>query len=536
MHIAMIAAENGALVGGKVGGIGDVIRDVPIALAQLGHQVSVITPGYQSLAKRNDSALLGALEVFFCGRTETVAIFCVEEATPMTGKGGRKKALGSVNHYILEHPLFASCGEGAIYCNDQNGPFATDAHKFALFCIAVCQGLIEARFNKVDVLHLHDWHAALVALLRRYMPAYRDLRALPTVYTIHNLSLQGVRPLSGHHSSLHHWYPNLAPDLTLIQDPVHWDCVNLMRAGINLSDRVHAVSPNYALEILIPTDHAHGFIGGEGLERDLQSLEADGKLLGILNGCDYHKEPAPRRSRAQLLDLIERSLLAWVGNRHYVPAAHFHAQLRVAQWRRRRKPVSATLSSVGRVTGQKARLLMELVSDGQGGEVGALDKLLADLGDGVFIMLGSGDEFYEHFFTAAMARHDNFLFLQGFSEDLADALYAAGDLFLMPSSFEPCGISQMLAMRAGTPCIVHEVGGLKDTVENGVNGYSFRGDTPLEQAQNMLDTISIACASTAKPAIWLNLRRNASNARFSWEDAVLQYLDLLYTPLLKSKT
>lgn len=227
--------------------------------------------------------------------------------------------------------------------------------------------------------------------------------------------------------------------------------------------------------------------------------------------------------------------MSWVGDRHYVPSAHFHAQLRVAQWRRRRKPVSATLISVGRVTGQKARLLMELLSDGEGGEISALDKLLVDLHDGVFIMIGSGEEYYEHFFTGAMARHENFLFLQGFSEDLADALYADGDLFLMPSSFEPCGISQMLAMRAGTPCVVHEVGGLKDTVLNGVNGFSFRGDTPSEQAQNMLDTVSMACATTATPAIWLNLRQNASNARFSWDEAVLQYLELLYTPLLITK-
>lgn len=535
MHIAMIAAENGALVGGKVGGIGDVIRDVPIALAQQGHQVSVITPGYQSLAKRNGAALLGAVEVTFSGRTETVAIFFVEQTGSEKGKGSRKKAVGAVSHFILEHPMFAACGEGSIYCNDHHGPFATDANKFALFCTAVCQSLIEARFSKVDVLHLHDWHSALVALLRRYMPAYRELRALPTVYTIHNLSLQGVRPLSGHESSLHHWFPNLAPDLTLIQDPVYWDCVNLMRAGINLSDRVHAVSPNYAREILIPTDHAHGFIGGEGLERDLQRLEDEGRLLGILNGCDYQKVPAPHRSRAQLLDLIEQSLMEWVGKKHYVPAAHFHAQLRVAQWRRRRKPATTTLSSVGRVTAQKARLLMESVSDGKGGELCALDRLLTDLDDGVFIMIGSGEEYYEHFFTTAMARHKNFLFLQGFSEDLADALYAAGDLFLMPSSFEPCGISQMLAMRAGTPCIVHEVGGLKDTVENGVDGFSFRGDTPREQAENMLDCVRAACAITAKPAIWLNLRRNAANARFSWEEAVLQYLKLLYTPLLKTK-
>ncbi len=531
MQIAMIAAENGALLGGKVGGIGDVIRDVPLALAEKGHQVSVIVPGYQALAKRNPSVLIGSVDVAFCGLTESVAIFRLEDATVKASKGTRKKSAGLVHHYILEHPLFASCGEGAIYCNDQQGPFATDAHKFALFCLAVCQGFIDSRFDTPDVIHLHDWHAALVTVLRRYMPSYRALRSIPTVYSIHNLSLQGVRPLSGHYSSLHHWYPNLAPDLTLIQDPRHWDCVNLMRAGLNLSDRVHAVSPNYAKEILVPTDHTHGFIGGEGLESDLQKLEKDGRLFGILNGCDYDKAPAPHRSRAQLLDLIEQSLLAWVGDRHYVPAAHFYAQSRVAQWRRRRKPVSTSLTSVGRITGQKARLLMELVSDGKGGEQSALDRLLRELGDGQFIMIGSGDEYYEHFFTAAMAKHDNFLFLQGFSEELADALYAAGDLFLMPSSFEPCGISQMLAMRAGTPCIVHEVGGLKDTIINGVNGFSFRGDTPREQAEFMLATVRSACATTTKPAVWQTLRRNASNARFSWQEAVDDYLRCLYSPL-----
>lgn len=332
MHIAMIAAENGALTGGKVGGIGDVIRDVPLALAALGHQVSVITPGYQSLAQRNPSRLLGAVEVAFCGHVERVEVFKVEPAgaaKPAARRGKGTHRTGEVAHYVLEHPLFGACGEGAIYCNDHFGPFATDAHKFALFCVAVCQILTEQRIAGIDQLHLHDWHAAMLAILRRYMPQYRALRALPTVFSIHNLSLQGVRPLSGDGSSLHSWFPELTPDLGRIQDPAHWDCVNLMRAGITLSDRVHAVSPNYAREILIPTDQAHGFIGGEGLEKDLQAVHAEGRLIGILNGCDYRHPPAPHRTRVQLLDLIESSLLEWVGERHSVPAAHYHAQRQV---------------------------------------------------------------------------------------------------------------------------------------------------------------------------------------------------------------
>lgn len=531
MHIAMVAAENGALTGGKVGGIGDVIRDVPLALAALGHKVSVICPGYQALAHHNPSHLLGFVEVQFCGRLERVEVFRVEPlggTKSVSRRGKAAEKTGEVAHFVLEHPLFGACGEGAIYCNDHYGPFATDAHKFSLFCVAVCQILIDQRIPGVEVLHLHDWHAAMLAILRRCMPQYQALQVLSTVFTIHNLSLQGVRPLSGDGSSLHSWFPELAPDLARIQDPLHWDCINLMRAGITLSDRVHAVSPSYAREILIPTDHARGFIGGEGLEKDLQAVESAGRLVGILNGCDYKHPPAPHRTRVQLLDLIESSLLDWVGERHFVPAAHFYAQRQIAQWRKRRKPVSTTLTSVGRITGQKTLLFLEPVDDGRGGESSALDKLLLDLRDGVFIMIGSGEEKYEQFFTAAMERHDNFLYLQGFSEPLAEALYAAGDLFLMPSSFEPCGISQMLAMRAGTPCIVHHVGGLRDTIVHGSNGLAFTGETPRAQAENMLECVRLGCAMMAKPAAWAALRKGALNTRFTWDNVVRRYVNELY--------
>ncbi len=535
MHIAMIAAENGALIGGKVGGIGDVIRDVPLALAALGHQVSVLTPGYGVLARQNPSILLGSVTVNFCGHPEVLEVFKVEaraEATTAVRRGRSGKTAG-VTHYVLEHPLFGACGAGSIYCNDHYGPFATDAHKFALYCVAVCELLRTHKLGAVDVLHLHDWHAALLAILRRYATVYQALRNIPVVYSIHNLSLQGVRPLSGDGSSLHSWFPDLVPDLACIQDPRHWDCVNLMRAGILLADRVHAVSPSYAREILIPTDLAHGFIGGEGLEGDLQKLDSSGRLIGILNGCDYEHAPAPRRSRAQLLDLIERCLLSWVGERQQVPAAHFYAQMRLAQWRRRRRPVTFTLTSVGRITGQKCRLLREPVAAHKGADsstISALERLLQDLGDGVFIMIGSGDEDYEHFFTTVMARHENFLYLRGFSEELADALYSAGDLFLMPSSYEPCGISQMLAMRAGTPCIVHHVGGLKDTVQHGINGFGFGGDTLGRQAENMLETVRQACAIIGRPAPWQKIRRAAADSRFSWDVVVRRYLDELYAP------
>src|SRR5690606_397052 len=370
MHIVMIAAENGALMGGKVGGIGDVIRDVPLALAQAGHRCTVITPGYSSLPRLNPSTLAGTVHARFCGGMERLDLLAVQPrhspdnaGADKSRKSGRKasnKKRSLVSHYVLEHPLFATGGAGTIYCDDQQGPFATDAHKFALFCSAACQLLSEGRLGQIDVIHLHEWHAALLAMLVR-SPAHQSLHKVPLVFSLHNLSLQGIRPLSGHESSFHYWFPELVPDLSLVQDPRYWDCINLMRAGINLSDRVHAVSPSYAQEILVPTDLTHGFIGGEGLEGDLQRVAEQGRLGGILNGCDYSQPALEASSQSQLLDLMEQSLLSWVGERSVIPAAHFYAQRRIDQWRAR-SSLGTVLTSVGRITPQKSRLFMEAVS------------------------------------------------------------------------------------------------------------------------------------------------------------------------------
>jgi hypothetical protein len=148
---------------------------------------------------------------------------------------------------------------------------------------------------------------------------------------------------------------------------------------------------------------------------------------------------------------------------------------------------------------------------------------------GVYLLLGSGDPAYERFLTTVSARYDNFVFLRGYSDELSQALYGAGDLFLMPSSFEPCGISQMLAMRAGQPCLVHHVGGLKDTVRDGVNGFAFTGANLEEQVERLKAACGAALAVRRnEPKRWAAIRDAAANARFSWQDSIDQYLDCLY--------
>jgi starch synthase len=517
MHIVMIAAENGVLKGAKVGGIADVIRDVPRALALRGHRVTVLTPGYQALSKLPNARFQHSLTVEFCGALETLELFQID--TP--------EEPPEVRHYVLEHPLFGACGAGHVYCHDMYEPFATDASKFALFCHAACCALVTDAFGKADVLHLHDWHAALMLLLRESHSAYHPLHRIPAVFTIHNLSLQGVRPFANNWSSPAHWFPGLKYAKGPLTDPAHHDCINLMRTGINLADKVHVVSPTYAREILLPSHPQQGLTRGEGLEQDLRRIEKAGKLFGIINGCDYTgvKAVGKKPEKKKLIAAANAALEHWVHGCDMIKAAHFHAQQRLLSWAQSKHRDSCVVGSVGRLTLQKVSLLRIETTPG----LYAIDAMLQKLDKGFMIMLGSGDAVCERFMCEVMQRHENFLFLCGYSEELGDLLYRFCDLFLMPSSFEPCGISQMLAMRAGTPPLVHKVGGLADTVHHLQNGFTFEGGNREEQAADMLRVFQDVLALRAeKLPVWQGICGNAAAERFSWDVTVKEYEARLY--------
>jgi starch synthase len=519
MNILMVAAENDALPQGKVGGIGDVVRDIPHALAKAGHQVSVVTPGYGIFSRLDGARFQSQVAITFAGQTEIVDLYEVPS----------RCAQSDVTLWVLEHPLFSSCGVGHIYCNDPSDrPFATDATKFALFCTAVCQAILDGQFAALDVLHLHDWHAASVALLRAFEPRYNQLKQIHTVYTIHNLALQGVRPLSGNPSSLHSWFPYLSVQQELINDPRVPHCVNLMRCGINLSDRVHAVSPSYAQEILSASHPEQGYFGGEGLQEDLQKAQDEGRLHGILNGCEYPEQNNKKLALNDLLRLCEDELFKWIAKNPLVESTHLlsvHRLSRLLASKARKRPF--LLTSVGRITDQKVLLLQQVMADGKT----ALARILELLeGKGVLLMLGSGNVELEQFLTQQAAQYQNFIFLKGYSEALPDAIYDSGDLFLMPSSFEPCGISQMLAMRSGQPCLVHAVGGLRDTVRHHQTGFVFSGDNLNAQAEAMLEGFEQALKMhQSNPEQWKTICDNAAHQRFLWSDVGADYVRLLYS-------
>ncbi|WP_168014648.1 glycogen synthase [Halomonas salinarum] len=516
MNILMVAAENDALEKGKVGGIGDVVRDIPPALAGIGHQVQVVVPGYQLFSRQPGARHLGAVKVRFGGREEMVSLFQVTGRTPVEG----------VTQWVLEHPLFGAGGAGRIYCDDPaDRPFATDASKFALFSLAVAQSIRDGAFGQLDVVHLHDWHAALVAFLRRFHPEYGALGDIRFAFSIHNIALQGIRPLDGDASSLVAWYPDLSYDADAVRDPRYPECINAMRVGINLCDRVHAVSPTYVTEIVRPSDPGRGFFGGEGLEQDLQRAGAEHRLFGILNGADYSGEPPEPLSESELLQRCQQQVLEWIGANPLTESAHLIAHFRLSEWADQASP-GVLMTSVGRITDQKVQLLRQPLESGQS----ALEELLDRLeGRGRLILLGSGDAEQERFLTRVAAHKRNFLFLRGYAESLSQHLYAAGDLFLMPSSFEPCGISQMLAMRAGQPCLVHRVGGLVDTVQDNVDGFSFGGGSLQEQAANLVARLDEVLAMAAeRPEEWQAVVTRAAEARFLWSDAAHAYERQLY--------
>lgn len=514
MRILMVAAENGALPGGKVGGVGDVIRDVPRALARRGHEVTVLTPGYGFLSRLPGARPLGSVTVDFAAARQELQLCTVE-----TGDSG------GVQQLLLEHPLFCPDGKPRIYHHDAFEPFATDARSFALFCIGVCEALVSGAIPMPDVLHLHDWHAALVLPLRATLRRYQSLRTLRSVFSIHNLSLQGIRPLRGNWSSPEAWFGNLRLPLQDIRDPRYPDCINLMRCGIRLADRVHVVSPGYAREILLPSDPDAGLVRGEGLEADLLEAQRQGRLSGILNGCDYDqpalRSPSPRGFLARARDALD----GWAAGRQQVSASWYHALRRIQLWQEGAQRPAVVVGLVGRLTAQKYALLQLRMADGRS----ALEHLLDHCADGWMVLLGSGDATYENFFHDVMVARSNFLFLNGYAEAFSDLVYHFSDLFLMPSSFEPCGISQLLALRAGTPCLVHAVGGLADTVQHLETGFLFSGEGQEQQAAAMLDMFVLALRMHRdEPARWASLRRKARKARFTWEQAAADYEHLLY--------
>lgn len=524
LNILMVSAENDGISRCKVGGIGDVIRDIPSALADQGCRTSIVTPSYGFLHELGGATRTASIRFTFAGHPDQAELYRIPPRT---------EAAGRSVHYVIDHPAFlhynANREQYDIYSNDPLGrPFATDSTKFACFCAAVAEAVKNDLFGPLNILHLHDWHAAFLLLLIKYNPQFETLKRLRTVYTIHNLALQGIRPLSGDRSSLESWYPDIDFGSEIpgeLRDPRWANCVNPMAIGIRLADAVHTVSPSYAHEILEPSRPPQ-FFGGEGLDRDLQHAMAQGRLHGILNGCEYPDVRTQKKNTRDLLSALKAETARWISRRSALSFADSIAFSRLEKTSTIRGKPSFIATAISRVVDQKMLLLKAPGTDGRSG----LEKILDEIGPkGLFILLGTGDRETEIFLTETAALHSNFLFLNSYSNRSAENLYASGHLFLMPSSFEPCGIGQMIAMREGQPCLVHRTGGLRDTVRPGINGFGFEGATLCEQVDAMAAELRRALQLRAsEPEKWQAVCNAAAAARFPWAESARQYIEKLY--------
>jgi len=519
-HICMLASENDAIPGGKVGGIGDVVRDIPKALAQQGMRVTVVIPAYGAFHQLPEANTVATFTTEFRGRPERIEIYEV-----FAGRDER------VRYLVLHHPLFAAGGIGSVYCDDDaSQPFATDANKFALFSIAGLTAIKSGLLDTVDVLHLHDWHAALATVLLRFDPEFEQLKSIRCVFSIHNLALQGIRPFAESASSLEAWYPHLHYDKHLIADPRWPHCVNPVAAAIRLADKIHTVSPTYAEEIIQANDPDRGFHGGEGLEHDLRQSAQENRLIGIINGI-ADSEPTDLEARdavnwAAFLQDAGDEMLRMMGSSGSIRTTDYIVHQRLMKWQYMPMP-KHVISSVGRLTDQKMALLLEPLPDGQI----PLDLLLESLKNrGILMLLGSGDKELETACQKLAAANSHFLFFNQYSARLSDLLFSFGDVFLMPSSFEPCGISQMLAMRQGQPCLAHAVGGLKDTIENDVTGFLFSGGSIAEQSTALLNRFEdVLSIRESKPEQFHSISDAAAKQPFGWDSSANRYISELYS-------
>jgi starch synthase len=503
-----VAAENDALPECKAGGMGDVVRDVPREIAARGDSALVVVPSYGRL--HQGGRLVATLTFSLRGLPYQAGLY---EVAP-------KREVAGVSHFVVHHPEITGGEIAHMYHHDPEEPFYTDTIKFTIFCTAVASALQQGYFGAIQIMHLHDWHSSLLLFLRAFHPEFTALKKIRMVYSIHNLAIQGIRPFSGNYSSLETWFPGLPYDLAALQDPRYPDCMNLMALGIRLSDAVHTVSPSYKEDIVKPSRPPE-FIGGEGLEADLVRAKKEKRLFGILNGCNYKN--IRTAERGTLFPNTVRAIFRWLQMEDKKYKADFLAHTGEKVIGLMNTPPKMVCSSVARLTEQKYYFFRRSPE--------SLEYILEKLDrlGGIYMLLGTGAPEYEDFFRKFSYRYPNFIFTNAQDEDLIDSMYLETDLYLMPSLFEPCGISQMLAMRNGNLCLAHATGGLKDTIRHGETGFLFGGATYGEKIENLLLVFDQAVSLFFEDeAAWQSMKALARKERFTWKKSVDAYYRHLY--------
>lgn len=474
MKVLYISSE--AVPFAASGGLADVAGSLPKALRNRLVGCRVVLPLYESVpqALRENMTFLGSLSVPVAWRRQYCGVFEAKR--------------DGVIYYLLDNQYYFK--RAGLYGHYD------DAERFAFFSRAVLEMLPLIGW-KPDVLHANDWQAALVPvyydLFYSKAPGYENIK---TVYTIHNIQYQGkygmeiledVFGLPESHQSL------------VEQD----GCINLAKGAIETANAVTTVSPTYAKELLDPW-FSHGMDGILKLR--------EWKLSGILNGIDtVGYDPATDQQIYANYSADDFSAKA-------VNKQALQERLNLPV-----KPDVPMIGMVSRLAGHKGLDLVKYI----------LEELLEQ--DIQMVILGSGEWTYENYFREVQNRHpDKFCYCAGFVPELARKIYAAADIFLMPSKSEPCGLSQMVACRYGTIPIVRETGGLKDSIrdcgDGEGNGFTFQ----TYNANDMLDAIHRSLGAYHNKHDWPILIERAMRSDFTWGRSANEYIRL-YKELLKGE-
>lgn len=470
MRIAHLTSE--MVPFSKTGGLADVTGSLPPALAALGHDVTVIAPGHRS-------NLLEALPGKPLAEVRALDLRAVPHVIEHRG----------VRVILLDCPVLYA--RPALY-GLPDGDFPDNHVRFAFFVRATLATL--GQLGGVEIVHAHDWQAGLAPFVLAFEPGWREILPVArTVFTIHNLAYQGVFPpwtlpacgLGGEHFQ--------------VDRLEFYGQANFLKAALVSADAITTVSPTYAREILLPTF-------GCGLEGVLASRQK--ALTGVLNGIDENEwNPTSDTHIAQTFGPAQVATGKAANRRALAAEIGIEPSTR---------PLCGMVS---RLAEQKGADLV----------VAALEDILA-LGFDL-VVLGTGERRYEEAMRAAEAAYPGRVrVLTRFDNRLAHLIYAASDLFLMPSRYEPCGLGQMIAMRYGALPVVHATGGLVDTVTDSsrddATGFVFWELSPGA----LVDAMARAAATLARPDELAHMRRTAMTRDFSWSASARTY-EALYTSL-----
>lgn len=477
MKILFVASEGLPYI--KTGGLADVIGSLPKELVKQGNQVSVVLPLYKKIAIKDHY------------RFNYVTSYDVHAGDIHTIANVYSEVKEGVTFYFIEHR--------DLFERDELYGYEDDAYRFGFFQHAACR-LLEELNDYPEIIHTHDWHTAAIPFLCRTFYSYREeFKKLKHVFTIHNLAFQGIFPQHELWSSLGMNHSYYTDGTARFYD----NCISYMKLGILYADKITTVSETYAQEILTSEF-------GENMNNVLELRRYD--LCGIVNGIDC-EEWQPNKDKTLIKNYDYQTLNNKVKNKLALQK----------QFSLEENEHIFLVGIVSRLTWQKGFYLL-------------LEKLEEILqGQVQFIVLGSGETDIEASMNYFKHKYSNkFAFYQGYHENLAHQIYAASDLFMMPSIFEPCGISQLIAMHYGSLPLVRETGGLKDTVTpynhftNEGTGFSFSE----KNSNSMKEVYELAIHTYYNdPLAWSKLIQNAMSKDVSWTLSAQKYI-ALYSNIL----